>query len=80
MDWLTNEKNASILKGALIAAAGAALTYAGQWASNTDLGVWGPLVAAGLAVAVNALRKYATPEPKPEPKTEDVQDDEHLQS
>lgn len=51
-DW------AGLLKGAAIAAAGAALTYASQWASGQDFGVLGPTIAAVLAVAVNAVRKY----------------------
>lgn len=56
----------SILKGAGVAAAGAALTVLAQLSTSTDLGVFGPVVGAVLSVAVNALRKYAgTPEAAP---------------
>lgn len=49
----------SVLKGAAIAAIGAVLTYASQWATGQDFGVYGPMVAAVLAVATNAFRKWA---------------------
>lgn len=54
-----SEKAISVLKGAGIAAAGAILTYLGQYVSGADLGQWGPLVAALLSVAANAVRKYS---------------------
>lgn len=51
----------SVGKGALVAALGAAIAYVAAYVNSpegsADLGVWGPLAAAGLAVAVNALRK-----------------------
>lgn len=50
----------SIAKGAGLAAIGAALTYVSQAASGVDFGVYGPLVAAGLAVLSNYIRKAAT--------------------
>ncbi len=61
----------SVAKGAMIAAAGAALAYGAQAAStlgtSADLGVYGPVVAALLAVAVNALRQAMTPDAPPAP-------------
>lgn len=59
------EKLISVGKGALVAAAGAALAYLMQWASGTDLGPYGPVVVAGLSVVVNLLRKLSET-PKPE--------------
>ena len=56
MEW------AKLLKGAGIAAAGAALTYATQWASGQDFGFLAPTVAAVLSVAVNFIRKLANAE------------------
>jgi hypothetical protein len=57
---LTTEDAISIAKGAGIAAAGAVLTYFSQWATGTDFGTFGPVVAAVLAVATNFFRKWAT--------------------
>lgn len=54
-----SEKAKSVLKGAAIAAVGAILTYLSQYVSGADLGQWGPIVAALLAVAANAVRKYS---------------------
>ena len=51
-----------VAKGALIAAAGAALAYATEWVTGTDLGTWGPLVTAGLALVTYAFRKWAFPQ------------------
>lgn len=59
---MSREKLISVGKGAAIAAAGAVLAYLGQWVAGGDLGAYGPLVAAVLAIAVNALRKYAQPD------------------
>jgi len=62
---LTNAKFISLAKGAGIAIVGALLTYATQVLSGQDLGLWGPIVAAGLAVAANFVRLLAqTPEPE----------------
>jgi len=61
---MNKDKIISVLKGAGIAATGAVLTYLSQWATSTDFGAAGPVVAAVLAVAVNLVRKWA------EPKTE----------
>lgn len=46
--------------GAAIAAAGAILAYLTEWLSGQDLGEWGPLVGAVLAVLTNFLRKIAS--------------------
>lgn len=58
-DW--KESLTSIGKGALIASLGAALTYALEAAQGGSFGIYTPLVVAGLSIAVNALRKLATP-------------------
>lgn len=58
---MDKDKLISVLKGAAIAGAGAALTYVTQWASGSDFGAAGPVVAAVLAVAVNFFRKLAGP-------------------
>lgn len=55
-----SDKAKSVLKGAAMAAAGAVLAYAGEWVSGGELGQWGPMVAALLAIATNAVRKYST--------------------
>ena len=49
----------SVLKGAAIAAVGAVLTYASQWATGQDFGPYQPVIAATLAVATNIFRKWA---------------------
>lgn len=54
---MVQEKIRKVLTGALIAAAGAALTYASEWVSQTDFGAWTPAVVAAASTAVNALRK-----------------------
>ena len=59
-DRFKNLEWAKLAKGAAIAAAGAALTYAGQWASGQDFGLLAPTVAAALSIAVNFVRKLAT--------------------
>jgi len=64
---MNKDKLISVLKGAGIGTAGAVLTYVSQWATSTDFGAAGPVVAAVLAVAVNLVRKWAEPkaaEPK----------------
>jgi len=55
----TKDQLLSIGKGALMAAAGAGLTYVAQFLSGADLGVWTPAVVALLSVAVNAVRKIS---------------------
>jgi len=54
---MSKEAALKVLKGAGIAAAGAALTYAIEAVPGLDLGQWTPVVVAVLSVAVNALRK-----------------------
>ncbi len=56
-----SEKFKSILKGAGVAAAGAALTYVSQFATGADFGTATPIVVAGLSVLANALRKWSEP-------------------
>lgn len=64
---LDGKKLWKVFKGAMIAGAGAALAYLSEYASGTELGVWAPIVTAGLAVAVNILRKMAEPPSQDEP-------------
>jgi hypothetical protein len=59
------EKLFGIGKGAGIAAAGAVLAYLGHWATGSELGVWGPLVAAAATAALHALNQLA---PAPDAK------------
>ena len=47
-----------ILKGALVAAAGAALTYLAEWVSGADFGEYTPVVVSLSAVLVNIARKW----------------------
>jgi len=47
-------------KGLLVAAGGAALTYLSEWAGDVEFGMLTPLVTAGLAVVINAFRKWVT--------------------
>lgn len=54
---LSKESLLKVGKGAAIAGAGAALAYLVEAIPGLDLGVWAPLVAAGLAVLVNLVRK-----------------------
>ncbi len=52
----TNEW-ASVLKGALVAGAGVALTYIVQNVSASDFGEYGPAVVGILSILVNVIRK-----------------------
>lgn len=54
-----------ILKGAAMAAVGAAGTFAIQQLSGHDFGQWNVLVAAGLAVVANTLHKLTTDTTEP---------------
>lgn len=54
IDW----KN--IAKGALIAAAGALLTYLTEVVASVDFGDLTPVVVSGWSIAVNIFRKYLT--------------------
>jgi hypothetical protein len=62
---MTRDQWLSVLRGAGIAAAGAAGTYLLSWASTAPLGPWAPLVTAGLSVLVNVVRKSLEPTPAP---------------
>lgn len=50
----------SVLKGALVAGAGVALTYVVQHVTAADFGVYGPVVVGVLSIVVNYLRKVVT--------------------
>lgn len=60
MNKLLRTEWKSVLKGAAIAGAGAALTFLSEYISGQDFGTWTPLLTAGLSVLVNAVRKIAT--------------------
>ena len=57
------EKFIKVLKGAAIAAAGAALAYITAYVADEDFGTWTPVVTAGWAVVVNLVRKLLTSAP-----------------
>lgn len=59
----TREKTESAVKGAVIAAAGGALSALVVYAGNLDLGLWGPALVAMLSAGVNALRLLTAPVP-----------------
>ena len=46
-----------VLKGALIAAGGAGLTYLMQFVNGSEFGALTPIVVAGMSVLVNYFRK-----------------------
>ncbi len=50
----------SVLKGALVAGGGVALTYVGQHLGGLDFGAYTPMVVGVLSVAINVLRKQLT--------------------
>lgn len=56
-----NERLQALLLDALLVAVSAMLTALAQWASGTDLGVWGPLVVATLTAMANAVRRFGEP-------------------
>lgn len=56
----TAEDAKKVALGALVAAAGAALTYTSEWLAGQDFGAWTPTVVAVFSIAVNAFRKWAT--------------------
>lgn len=63
MNWtLDRTKWQSLVRGAVLAGVGAALTYATQAVTGADFGQLGPIVAAALAVAANYLRKANEPQ------------------
>lgn len=66
MKWNLNIDNwKKIGKGALIAGAGAALTYLAQNLTGLDFGQHTPLVVAVLSVVVNYVRKALTESTEP---------------
>ena len=69
---LTYNDWASVGKGALIAVAGAVLTYASEHLSAKDYGIYGPMVAALLAIVVNYFRKVLNI-PTPGPVAEELE-------
>jgi len=48
----------SILTGALLAGAGALLTFLAENLTSLDFGDWTPMVVAIVSVLINAARKY----------------------
>ncbi len=50
----------AVAKGLGIAVLGAALTYLSSYFTNTNFGVYTPVVVAGWSVIVNLLRKFVT--------------------
>jgi len=46
-----------LVKGALIAGAGAAMAYMAEGLQGIDFGEWTPIVVAGFSVLVNAIRQ-----------------------
>jgi len=67
-DWI------SVLKGALVAGAGVALTYVVQHVSAADFGVYGPVVVGLLSVGINYLRKVVMPGEEPKVEDKPVED------
>ena len=58
---LTRTDIGKLVKGGLIAAAGAVLAIAAdrlEWIEWSSQPAWGPVLGATLAAAVNALRKF----------------------
>lgn len=54
----TKENLIKILKGAGIAIGGALLAYLAQYISETDFGVWTPIVVALGGILINAAREF----------------------
>lgn len=48
----------AIGRGALMAVAGALLTYLTQWIADTDFGTLQPFVVAGFGILTNVVRKW----------------------
>jgi len=49
-----------IMRGALVAVVGALLTYFTAIFTETDFGVWTPLVTSGFAILANVARKWVS--------------------
>jgi hypothetical protein len=56
---MDRDKLISILKGAGLAAGGAAVAFVLELSTSGGLGIWSPIVGAVASVALNALRKWA---------------------
>lgn len=54
----TKENLIKIAKGASIAVGGALLTYLAQYISNTDFGIYTPVVVALGGILINAAREW----------------------
>ena len=54
---LSNHNWMKVLKGALISAGGAGLTYLMQFVNGSEFGALTPIVVAGMSVLVNYFRK-----------------------
>lgn len=48
--------------GALVAVAGAMLTYASSVVTNTDFGIWTPIIVSLWSVVANTARKFVVGE------------------
>jgi len=55
---LNKEDIIKILKGAVIAGAGAAGVYGLEMIPSLNFGIWAPVVGAGCSVLANILRKW----------------------
>lgn len=49
-----------LVRNLLIVAAGAVLTYLGQWATNTDFGAYNGIIVPLVAGAIDTARKWLT--------------------
>lgn len=59
--FLVNSKDVErIVKGAMIAVAGALVVYIADIVPTIDFGIWTPLAVALASVAVNALRIWVS--------------------
>lgn len=57
---LIKEDLKKIAIGAVVAGAGAVLTYATQELSNIDYGEWTPVITALMSILANTVRKWLT--------------------
>jgi len=58
---VNREDAIKVLKGAGIAAAGAAMTWITAWVSGADFGIYTPAIVAGWSIVANLARKYLNP-------------------
>lgn len=47
----------AVFRGAIVAVAGAALTYFSEFVTKTDFGVFTPVIVSGFSVLANIIRK-----------------------